>query len=70
MLAVITYRKSHFISYTCQDYREWLRELSKEHQAHIIGWWHVSKEAGVDTGPLTSCTLTHPLSILEKTDRV
>jgi hypothetical protein len=45
------------------ELKSWLRALSDDSQARVLGYWELAKLRGVDTGPLSACTLTDLLDI-------
>jgi hypothetical protein len=44
----------------------WLRYLSEDHQARLIGYWHLSTMRGVDLHPTQSATLSQLVQIVER----
>ena len=47
------------------DDKSWLGALNENSQAHVLGYWELARRQGVDTGPLTACTLTELSRIAE-----
>jgi len=45
---------------------DWIRQLSEENQARILGYWEVAKLKGVDAGPVAVTTLNDLLNVTAK----
>lgn len=43
----------------------WLDRLTEDHRVYVLGFWEVTKRAGMDIGPLAGCTLTQLLAVVE-----
>lgn len=53
-----------FVAATYVDPWKWIPHLSEDHQVQVLGFWEVTRRAGVDTGPLAGCTLTNLISVV------
>jgi hypothetical protein len=45
------------------DHLVWLKALSEDGQARVLGYWQLAQINGVDTGPLSACMLTELFKI-------
>ena len=48
------------------NHLDWIRRLSEDSQARILGYWELSKLQGVDTGPVVGATLADLLNVVAR----
>lgn len=70
LLAKLEIELAALISETCTDPWDWIPNLPRQRQVQVIGYWEVTKRAGVETGALTGCTLTDLIEVLAKNEVV
>jgi len=52
------------------NHLDWIRRLSEESQARILGYWELSKLQGVDLGPVVGATLADLLNVLARNENL
>jgi len=66
LLAKLEMALASLVSKSVSDHLSWIRRLSDESQARILGYWELSKLRGVDIGPVASATLAELLKVIGK----
>ena len=64
VLADLETALASFIESRCKDQEEWLPHLSEREQVQILGFWEITRRAGVDTSPLAGCMLTDLIGVV------
>jgi hypothetical protein len=57
---------AEFVLISNEDHLNWIRRLSEDSQARILGYWELSKLENVNTGPVTGATLSDLLNVIAK----
>ncbi len=70
LFATLEVELAALIAETCSDPWEWIPNLGRQRQVHVLGSWEVAKRANVDTDPITGCLLTDLVEVFKKNDAV
>lgn len=70
LLAELETAFADLIGRSFTDPWDWIRLLSEDHQALVLGHWELAKRKGVDIGPIAATTLTNVLTIAAKSEHL
>lgn len=66
VLAQLEELMANFIVNNTEDHWDWLKYLSEDAQARLIGRWEIDKRKSVDIDVMAGCTLTEMITIVQK----